>query len=274
MNHEKMSGLISEMRKNQNMTQKQLAEKIGVTDKAVSKWERGAGCPDISTLPILADSLGISVGDLLNGEISGDTPPETEKIVKETLRYADDASRRKVVMSRKISFIVITITALLGVTVCTICNVAVNGAFTWSMYPIIAIAFGWAIITPAVVFHRRGILVSMIVVTIILIPFLTAIGTLSGYHQAMNSIGIKIAVVSLIYMWIVYLIDRRLGHKKRTAAGICVLLAIPVTIAINRIVDTYVQQSRIDVWDILTYAILAFIALIFFKWGETNGTGE
>jgi len=67
---------------------------------------------------------------------------------------------------------------------------------------------------------------------------------------------------------------RKQGHKKERAAGICVLLAIPVTIAINRIVDTYVQQSRIDVWDILTYAILAFIALIFFKWGETNGTGE
>jgi transcriptional regulator with XRE-family HTH domain len=49
------------------MTQKELAEKIYVTDKAISKWERGLGSPDISILPLLADALGVTADDILSG---------------------------------------------------------------------------------------------------------------------------------------------------------------------------------------------------------------
>lgn len=50
MNNENMAQFIQETRKARGMTQKQLAEKLNVTDKAVSKWERGIGCPDISVV--------------------------------------------------------------------------------------------------------------------------------------------------------------------------------------------------------------------------------
>ncbi|MGI5977010.1 MAG: helix-turn-helix domain-containing protein [Candidatus Limivicinus sp.] len=49
--------LIAELRKENNMTQAQLAEKMGVTDKAVSKWERDLSCPDINSIPKLAEIL-------------------------------------------------------------------------------------------------------------------------------------------------------------------------------------------------------------------------
>ena len=60
--------LIAEMRKQKGMTQLELAEKMGVTDKAVSKWERDLACPDIHTLPALADALGLSVDELMQGK--------------------------------------------------------------------------------------------------------------------------------------------------------------------------------------------------------------
>lgn len=60
--------LIAEARKQKNMTQKDLAAALHVSDRAVSKWERGAGFPDVSLLEPLADALGLQVLELLRGE--------------------------------------------------------------------------------------------------------------------------------------------------------------------------------------------------------------
>ena len=57
--------MIAELRKQHGMTQLELAEKMNVTDKAVSKWERDLSCPDINSLPNLAEILGVSVEELM-----------------------------------------------------------------------------------------------------------------------------------------------------------------------------------------------------------------
>ena len=59
---------IRQLRENQKLTQAELAEKLGVSSKTVSKWETGKGLPDISLLQPLAQALGISVIELMNGE--------------------------------------------------------------------------------------------------------------------------------------------------------------------------------------------------------------
>ena len=74
MEYKHMGDLISSVRKSKNMTQKELADLLHVTDKAVSKWERGISCPDIGALPALADILGISTDELLR--CRGQSPAE------------------------------------------------------------------------------------------------------------------------------------------------------------------------------------------------------
>lgn len=64
----KIGEFISELRKSKGMTQRDLAERLGVTDKAVSKWERGQSCPDISLIIPLSDLLGVTANELLRGE--------------------------------------------------------------------------------------------------------------------------------------------------------------------------------------------------------------
>ena len=59
---------IKQLRESRNLTQEELAAKIGVSSKAVSKWETGKGLPDISLLQPLAEALGISVIELMNGQ--------------------------------------------------------------------------------------------------------------------------------------------------------------------------------------------------------------
>ena len=68
MNQIKIGKFIAECRKQKTLTQMQLAEKLGITDKAISKWERGIAMPDSSIMLEFCDILGISVNELLSGE--------------------------------------------------------------------------------------------------------------------------------------------------------------------------------------------------------------
>lgn len=68
MNQEKIGRFIANCRKEKRLTQMQLAEKLGITDRAVSKWETGKAMPDVSLMLTLCAELGITVNDLLHGE--------------------------------------------------------------------------------------------------------------------------------------------------------------------------------------------------------------
>lgn len=69
MNQAKIGKFIAECRKEKNFTQRQLADTLHITDKAISKWERGLSMPDSSIMLDLCDILGITVNDLLSGEV-------------------------------------------------------------------------------------------------------------------------------------------------------------------------------------------------------------
>jgi len=68
MDQIKIGKFIAECRKQKNLSQLQLAERLGITDKAISKWERGISKPNTSIMLELCEILGISVNELLNGE--------------------------------------------------------------------------------------------------------------------------------------------------------------------------------------------------------------
>lgn len=71
--------MIAELRKEKGMTQLELAEKMGVTDKAVSKWERDLSCPDINSLPNLAEILGVTVDELMQIKREAENPKQSPK---------------------------------------------------------------------------------------------------------------------------------------------------------------------------------------------------
>ena len=99
MDVKRTGSFIAEMRKGKNMTQAELAAKLQVTDKAVSRWARGVGYPDITLLEPLAGQLGVTVLDILRGEKTFPdkmTGEETEQTVAETVRLAAVQRRQAV----------------------------------------------------------------------------------------------------------------------------------------------------------------------------------
>ena len=94
----KFGEFIAQCRKEKDMTQADLAIKINVTDKAVSRWERGRGFPDINTLEPLACALGISVLELMKSEkITTDavTSKEATEVVTDTLNVAKQQRKQE-----------------------------------------------------------------------------------------------------------------------------------------------------------------------------------
>lgn len=83
MKNKTLGTMISSLRKDKGMTQLQLANLMNVTDKAVSKWERDISCPDINSLPKLAEVLDISIDDLVQSKNNVDS--NSSKSIKEII---------------------------------------------------------------------------------------------------------------------------------------------------------------------------------------------
>lgn len=107
MDAKKFGAFIADRRKQQHMTQAELAGQIGVTDKAVSRWERGLGFPDITTMEPLANALGISLLELMRSEVQKtDHGKSPETMGQESLagdkKQSDRDSRNDSVTPEKI----------------------------------------------------------------------------------------------------------------------------------------------------------------------------
>ena len=107
MNAQKTGSLIAAIRKEQNRTQQDLANELGVSSAAISKWERGIGFPDVSLIEPLATSLGITIAELFKGERieNGDTN-EYENLLSDVVKV----SKNEISKKKKITNWIIAIT--------------------------------------------------------------------------------------------------------------------------------------------------------------------
>ncbi len=106
MNQEKIGKFIANLRKEKNMTQIQLANKLGVTDRAISKWENGRGMPDLSLIIPLCDILDISINELLSG--SRLDKKEYQDKLEENIINTIDYSNKKILKTKKFFTIILS----------------------------------------------------------------------------------------------------------------------------------------------------------------------
>lgn len=119
MNQEKIGKFISECRKNKKMTQSELAEKLGVTDKSVSNWENGRNMPDLSLFKPLCDILEISINDLISGEVV-DLEKYQEKFEENIISTIDYTNKKLNQKNNIIGIIILAFGWLLTITALTI----------------------------------------------------------------------------------------------------------------------------------------------------------
>ena len=114
MDQLKIGKFIAECRRQKQLTQLQLADKLGITDKAISKWERGIAMPDTSIMLELCDILCISVNELLNGErINMENSNEkNEQLLLDMAKELE--TKNKIIWSSMWAIMIVSITALIA----------------------------------------------------------------------------------------------------------------------------------------------------------------
>ena len=141
MDLDKIGKFIALNRKNKGLTQEQLAEKLGVTNKTVSRWETGKYMPDLSLLKPLSEELGITLNELLSGE-----KIEEQKIVENTerniLNTIDYSSKKVENEHKKISIILMILGAIISISALTIFNKESSWGSIYSIIGIIIFEMG------------------------------------------------------------------------------------------------------------------------------------
>lgn len=137
MNQIDIGRFIATCRKEKQLTQAQLAEKLNITDRAVSKWETGKSMPDASIMLDLCSIRGITVNELLSGE----------RIRMEDYSKKVDENNFKV---NVIIADIVSILFLTGIVTCMICDLRTTGRITWSMIPVSSILFTWMVVIPSI----------------------------------------------------------------------------------------------------------------------------
>lgn len=208
MDIKKTGDLIASRRKLLKMTQKELAEKLNVTDKAVSKWERGQGYPEITTIPHLAEVLGVSPSEIMLGEAAAaQAKPEeenavkTEEIVSGTVDYMEHLNGQKMTRSKDIAFLSVTLTLLAAIFVSGLCNYIISKTFDWSLYVVGGCIFTFAIIAPLLKCKKHAIYFSAGAFSVFIIPLLALIEYLCPAKDWLWGLALPIVLIALASIW-------------------------------------------------------------------------
>lgn len=141
MNLDKIGKFIALNRRNKGLTQEQLAEKLGVTNKTVSRWETGRYMPDLSLLKPLSEELGITLNELLSGE-----KLDKENIVEDMelgiIKTLDYSNKKVENVYRKISIIMMVMGAVISVSALTIFDKESSWCCIYSIIGIILFVIG------------------------------------------------------------------------------------------------------------------------------------
>ena len=246
MNQTEIGKFIAKRRKEKQLTQAQLAEKLNITDRAVSKWETGKCMPDSSVMLELCGILGITVNELLSGE----------EVDMESLEKKADENLI-VVVSVLFSMLFLT-----GIMICLICNLAVSGRLTWSPIPVSSIIFAWLVLLPGTLFGKKGIVMSCASLSVFLIPYLFLLSRLVEVKQVF-SVGVRIGAVSVLFLWVMVIIFGRV-RRKPAALGIAFLTAVPFVLGVNIVLSKMIGEPIFDVWDLLAVSVLLLLSAVSF----------
>lgn len=238
MENGKMGPFIRQLRKERGMTQRELAAALGVTDKAVSKWELGTSLPDVALLLPLSERLGVSATELLAGVRAPEAPPQTpataapQDTAGDLLSYAQRTASQRREKLRLWLFTGLSGSFLLSAAVCWICDMALNRELTWSLIVCVSLALAWAVLLPLLTLRRGPVPGALAALSAAILPYLYILGDLLGDPRVFR-FGLPIAPAAAVYLWGVYAVCRKHRRRRWHAAGDVLLL----TAALNLTVD-------------------------------------
>ena len=172
MNQEKIGKFIAKCRKNKKMTQSELAEKLGVTDKSIGNWENGRNMPDLSLFKPLCDELGITINDLMSGErINKDK--YQEKFEENIVNTIDYSTKKINKYSNVIGLLLVIFGLFISMSAIMIFPSESSWGSIYSVFGVIIFIIGISKLTRGIKYYYRLLLILLIFVGTLGILFFT-----------------------------------------------------------------------------------------------------
>ena len=198
MNQEKIGKFIAECRKQKNMTQQELAEKLNVSDRTVGNWENGRNMPDLSLFKPLCNELNISLNDLMSGEKVKEREYQ-EKLEENTINIIDYTNKKIENRNHFIGLIFITFGVLISITAIAIFPSESSWGSIYSVLGAIISLIGISRFTKRLSYPKR--LISNFGYFFIFISVLMTIDYIGvvNIHQAPRFSLVKVSGENIIY---------------------------------------------------------------------------
>ena len=158
MDQKKIGLFLKELRKEKQLTQEQLAERFGVTNRSVSRWETGSNMPDLSILVELADFYDVDIRDIIDGERKGEDMNKEEKERLQLVANYAETEKNTLLMRLRIFSIVGLISLIAGLTMMVISRDNNLPVYDYLMGTLMGVAIGALLVA---VFYSTGVLENM-----------------------------------------------------------------------------------------------------------------
>ena len=158
MDQKKTGSFLRELRKEKQLTQEQLAERFGVTNRSVSRWETGSNMPDLSILVELADFYDVDIRDIIDGERKGEDMNKEEKERLQLVADYAETEKNTLLMRLRIFSIVGLVSLIAGLTMMVISRDNNLPVYDYLMGTLMGVAIGALLVA---VFYSTGVLENM-----------------------------------------------------------------------------------------------------------------
>lgn len=158
MDQKKVGSFLRELRKEKQLTQEQLAERFGVTNRSVSRWETGSNMPDLSILVELADFYDVDIRDIIDGERKGEDMNKEEKERLQLVADYAETEKNTLLMRLRIFSIVGLVSLIAGLTMMVISRDNNLPVYDYLMGTLMGVAIGALLVA---VFYSTGAIENM-----------------------------------------------------------------------------------------------------------------
>lgn len=198
MNQEKIGKFILECRKEKKLTQTELAEKLGVTDKSVSNWENGRNMPDLSLFKPLCEILDISINDLISGEkISKDK--YQEKLEENIITTIDYTNKKVLVKNNIIGILLLAFGIIIAITAMSIFPSESSWGSIYSLFGALVSMSGIIILIKKLKITKKIIISFSYIILFISMLFIIDYLSILNIKQAPRFSIIKVSSDTAIY---------------------------------------------------------------------------
>jgi transcriptional regulator with XRE-family HTH domain len=220
---------IAQKRKDANLTQKELADKLFVTDTTVSKWERGLSYPDITLISSICKVLTISEHEFFTA--CDDIDARNEK--KQARKY-------RIVMNS--FFITLSVLYALTIVICFVCNLAIEQRLSWFFIVLASIALAFSMTCLPVLLKKNKTILTFISATALTYVLEFVICVYASGDWLLH-IAYPITTVALLWVWLIMLVVRFVKMNALLKAGLITIICSIITLTMNSVVGYFIGQE-------------------------------